>query len=228
MAKDAVVDLDDPLTEMAWLHGARLVIAQEVPEGSKWHETRIKELTGGDPITARHMYESEFTYYPTFKLVFTGNHKPILRNVDDAMRRRMFLIPFDFKVPKKSVDGNLGDYFKTEEADGILQWAVEGCLDWQLNSLNPPDRVRMSTDEYFDEEDIIGTFLTDCCEIGLGYRVMTTKLYQRYREWCEQEKEYALPSHRFRPMMAAKGYKSKNRGGQMCLQGIKLPDNYRS
>ncbi|MCZ6501854.1 MAG: phage/plasmid primase, P4 family [Gammaproteobacteria bacterium] len=213
-------------TELAWFQGSRLLNAQEIPEGSRWNETRIKMLTGGDPITARHMYESEFTYFPTFKLLFTGNHKPILRNVDDAIRRRLFLIPFEHKVAKKDIEDDLEECFKTTEAGGILQWAIDGCLDWQHNSLNPPDRVRMSTDEYFDSEDTIGTFLAECCEIGAGHRELTARLYRRYCDWCDTNNEYRLSNHRFLPKIAAKGYKSKNRGGQMSVTGLRLPDNY--
>lgn len=213
-------------TELAFLHGARLINAQEIPEGAKWNEARIKTLTGGDPITARHMYESEFTFYPTFKLLFSGNNKPILRNVDAAMKRRMYLIPFDYEVPEEKREGNLQEHLNENEGGGILQWAIDGCLDWQLNSLNPPARVRITTDEYFESEDKIGSFFDECCESGPGMRVSTSKLYQRYREWCEENGDYAFNRKRFLGMIRNKGYHSRNQAGQMTVSGLKLPDAY--
>jgi putative DNA primase/helicase len=169
------------------------------------------------------MYQSEFTYYPTFKLLFSGNNKPILKNVDEAMRRRMYLIPFEYKVPDHKRDGNLGEYLKEVEGPAILQWAIEGCLDWQHNSLNPPERVTMTTNEYFEDEDRIGAFFVECCERGVGQRELTTRLYNRYREWSEENGEYAVSRKRFLSTIAQKGYKSKNMGGQMTVEGLAIP-----
>jgi putative DNA primase/helicase len=212
--------------ELAELYGARLVTAQEPDAGSRWNEARIKTLTGGDPITARKLYQSSFTFYPTFKLLFSGNHKPMIKNVDAAIRRRMYLIPFDFKVPDEKRDGGLQDYLKQVEGPGILQWAIEGCLDWQLNTLNAPERVRVTTDEYFEDEDRIGVFFAECCEIGTGYREVTTRLYQRYRDWMQSNGEYAVSRKRFLESLAQKGFYSRNRGGQMSVEGIQLPVQY--
>jgi putative DNA primase/helicase len=213
-------------TELAFLQGARLVTGQEIDSGCKWNESRLKTLTGGDPITAREMYGNPFTFYPTFKLLFSGNNKPMIKNVDKAMRRRMYLIPFEYEVPDSKVDGNLRAHFQENEAGGILQWAIEGCLDWQQYTLNPPDAVRMTTDEYFEDEDRIGSFFTECCEMGLGYRELTSRLYQRYREWCEENGIFATSRWNFVAAIGQKGYKSKNRGGSMSVEGLKLPDAY--
>ena len=213
-------------TELAWFQGARLVTAQETDAGSRWNESRIKQLTGGDPITARHLYQSEFTFYPTFKLLFSGNNKPVIKNVDKAIRRRMYLIPFEYTVPDDKIEGNLQKHLQHNEGGGILRWAIDGCLDWQRYGLNPPERVRITTDEYFEDEDRIGAFFSECCEQGLTYRVPTTQLFQRYREWCEENGEYAFARPRFLASIAQKGFQSRNMGGSMCVQGIKLPDNY--
>ena len=169
------------------------------------------------------MYQSEFTYYPTFKLLFSGNNKPILKSVDDAMKRRMYLIPFEYKVPDEKRDGQLGNYLKEVEGPGILQWAIEGCLDWQHNTLNPPERVTINTNEYFEDEDRIGAFFVECCDIGIGLREATTRLYNRYREWCEENGEYAVSRKRFLSNIAQKGYKSKNMGGSMSVEGLQIP-----
>lgn len=213
-------------TELAFLQGARLVTAQELDAGARWNETRIKTLTGGDPITARHMYQSEFTYYPTFKLLFSGNNKPIIKNVDAAMRRRMYLIPFEYEVPEDKIDGKLQAHLKEVEGPGILQWAIEGCLDWQLNTLNPPERVMLTTNEYFEDEDRIAAFFIECCDQGTGLRELTTRLYNRYRDWCESNGEYPVSRKNFLSSIARKGFRSKNLGGQMSIEGVHVPDTW--
>ena len=83
------------------LRGARMVTASETEEGRAWAEARIKTLTGGDPITARFMRMDFFEFQPQFKLTIIGNHKPILRNVDEASRRRINMVPFLDKLPLK-------------------------------------------------------------------------------------------------------------------------------
>ena len=112
-------------TELAMLRGARLVVASETEEGRAWAEARVKALTGGDPITARFMRKDFFTFIPTFKLLIVGNHKPVLKNVDEAMRRRIHIVPFLHKPPQP--DPCLGEALRVE-GPGILRWAVDGCL----------------------------------------------------------------------------------------------------
>ncbi len=143
--------------------GARLVITTETEEDRAWAEARIKALTGGDPITARFMRRDFFTFKPAFKLTISGNHKPRLRNVDDAARRRFNIAPFRHKpaAPDKMLTENLKD-----EWPGILRWLIDGCLEWQRDGLNPPKVVLDSTSEYFAEQDIIVQWLDECCDKG--------------------------------------------------------------
>ena len=107
------------------LRGARLVTAQETEEGRRWAESRIKAMTGGDPITARFMRQDFFTFEPTFKLLIAGNHQPGLRNVDEAIRRRFNMLPFAVKIPPAERDKDLPEKLKAEWP-GILAWAIEG------------------------------------------------------------------------------------------------------
>jgi putative DNA primase/helicase len=127
-------------TDLAMLRGARLVTAQETEEGRRWAEAKIKALTGGDPISARFMRQDFFTFNPTFKLFVAGNHKPALRGVDEAIRRRMHLIPFLVTIPAAERDPELGEKLKAEWP-GILAWMIDGCLDWQRQRLAPPTAV---------------------------------------------------------------------------------------
>src|SRR4029077_2383546 len=121
-------------TDLAGLRGARLVSAQETEEGRRWAESKIKALTGGDPITARFMRQDFFTFEPQFKLLIAGNHKPGLRTVDEAIPRRFYLIPFTVTIPAEERDPGLLEKLKTEWP-GILHWMIEGCLSWQQRGL---------------------------------------------------------------------------------------------
>ncbi len=108
----------------------RLVVAQETQQGREWDETKIKTLTGGDRITARFMRRDFFDFDPQFKLFIVGNHKPRLNVVDEAMRRRLLLVPFTVQIPKGERDPNLPHKLE-KEWPAILRWAVDGCMEWQ-------------------------------------------------------------------------------------------------
>jgi putative DNA primase/helicase len=156
-------------TDMAMLRGARLVTAQETEEGRSWAESKIKALTGGDPITARFMRQDNFTFQPQFKLVIAGNHKPGVQNVDEAIRRRFHLLPFVVTIPEEERDPTLPDKLVAEWG-GILAWAIAGCLDWQRIGLSPPEVVRTATARYLEEEDSFGSWLDECCiQDGRGW-----------------------------------------------------------
>ena len=124
-------------TDLAGLRGARMVTAVETEEGRRWAESKIKTLTGGDKIAARFMRQDFFEYAPQFKLLIAGNHKPSLRTVDEAIRRRFHLIPFTVTIPPEQRDTTLGDRLK-DEWPGILGWAIEGCVEWMAKGLAAP------------------------------------------------------------------------------------------
>jgi putative DNA primase/helicase len=128
------------LSELAMLRGARLVTASETESNQKWSEARVNRLTGGDAITANFMRQDHFTYHPQFKLMFVGNHKPQLGTINDAARRRFNIIPFLHKPEKP--DQLLPKKLRSEYP-AILRWAIEGCLDWQVNGLIKPGVVEL-------------------------------------------------------------------------------------
>jgi putative DNA primase/helicase len=148
-------------TELAMLRGARLVCASETEEGRALAENRIKSLTGGDPISARFMHRDFFTYQPQFKITIIGNHKPILRNVDDANRRRLNLAPFVYKPtnPDKALERKL-----EAEHPAILRWMIDGCLEWQKEGLTRPAIVASATNEYFADQDLVRQWVEECCD----------------------------------------------------------------
>jgi putative DNA primase/helicase len=205
--------------EIAYFHGARLVTASETEEGKRWNESRIKQMTGGDPITANFMHQNPFTFIPTFKLLFAGNHKPALRNVDEAIRRRMHMIPFTVEIAPKDRDRDLS-YKLRAESPGILKWAIEGCLEWQKRGLDAPDRVLATTEEYFAEQDQLGQFFEERCALDPLLFTPTKILYSTYVSWAKSNGEFALPRQRFLQQLTFRDLHSAKRGGDMAVNGI--------
>jgi putative DNA primase/helicase len=171
-------------TELAMFRGARLVQAQETEEGRRWAESRIKALTGGDPITARFMRQDFFTFTPAFKLIIAGNHKPALRNVDEAMRRRLFLVPLIVTIHELDRDPDLPDKLKTEWP-GILQWMINGCLEYQDGGLRPPECVKAATAEYFAAQDTFAQWIDDSCDVGPARWDSPTRLFNSWKDYAE-------------------------------------------
>ena len=126
-----------------------------------------------------------FEFTPEFKLVIAGNHKPGLRSVNEAIRRRLHLVPFTTTIPKSERDPRLGDKLRAEYP-GILDWAILGCLAWQRDGLNPPEIVRDATADYLAAEDTVGRWLEEHCETGVKTWTATGVLFADWQAWCEQ------------------------------------------
>ena len=181
-----------PRNDLARLAGARLVTASESGEGHRLDEATVKEITGGATIAARFLYGEHFEYQPTFKILLSTNHRPAVSGDDDAIWRRLRLIPFEQSFEGRE-DRELPMKLR-EELPGILAWAVRGCLDWQRDGLGQAGAVQQATRAYRDDEDTIGTFIADCCEEGEGRSVDTSDLRAAYAAWCERHGERPLSS----------------------------------
>ena len=200
-------NIDQHPTELAMLKGARLVSVSETEDGRAWAESRIKQLTGGDKITARFMRQDFFEFTPQFKLVIVGNHQPILRNVDAAARRRFNIIPF-VHTPINP-DSELESKLKAE-LPGIMRWAIDGCLDWQANGLVRPEVVLAATDEYFESQDLFGRWFEEQCDISDKKAWTATKdLYASWAAYARRSGEEPGDVRRFGPMIARRGLPPK-------------------
>jgi putative DNA primase/helicase len=178
-------------TELAGLHGARLVYASENEEGRSWAQAKLQELTGGDPIRARFMNKNFFTYDPTFKLTFMGNLQPTLQTTDNAMKRRMCMVPFD-KRPA-IVDTELFEKLKPEWP-GILRWAINGCVDWLEHGLPRPPVVIGANEDYFAEQDLIAQWLADECRCEPSNQHIWEKTSDLFAAWCAFAKAAREPA----------------------------------
>ncbi len=211
-------------TDLAGLRGARLVTATETEQGRRWNEAKIKEITGGDRVSARFMRQDYFTYSPQFKLVISGNHKPSIRNVDEAMKRRMHLVPFIVTIPAERRDRQLSTKLLTER-DGILAWALAGCLAWQREGLRPPESVLRATAEYFEAEDAVGRWIEERCMSVATARSLTAELFNDWKSWADASGEFVGTQRRFSDLLLSKGVqKWRNSVGVRGFQGIGLKE----
>lgn len=210
-------------TEVAALQGARLVTCSETERGRQWAESRIKQFTGGDEISARFMNQNFFTFVPTFKLLISGNYKPHLRP-DTAMRRRFQLLPFMVTIPEREQDKDLGAKLQ-REWPGILAWMIAGTVAWQRDGLNPPAVVVDATREYMDEEaeDVLSTWLADCCDQS-NPRTETkhSDLYRSYKMYCEQSGERPATSAQLGKELKRLGLGPKRTGSARMVIGLSL------
>jgi len=212
-------------TDLAMLRGARLVTAQETEEGRRWAESKVKALTGGDPITARFMRQDFFTFTPQFKLLIAGNHKPGLRNVDEAVRRRFHLIPFTISIPAEEQDPELPEKLRAESS-GILAWAIDGCRVWRDEGLAPPPAVADATAEYLEAEDTFKAWMDEELVEHSGCFESSAALFASWRAWAEKAGERPGSQKRFAELMAARGAERGKDAKQMKrgFWGFRLKD----
>ncbi len=210
-------------TDLAKLRGARLVIATEVSENNRWDESKIKVLTGGDTISARFMRQDFFDYKPQFKLLIAGNHKPAIRDVDEAMRRRLHLIPFTVTIPPERRDKLLSEKL-LRERDGILGWAVQGCCEWRRQGLNPPPRVLEATEEYFEAQDALGRWIGEACLLNPSVSSRTAALYASWKKWAEEAGEYVGSEKRLSQNLANRGFQKVTGTRHAAFTGVAPTD----
>ena len=208
---------------MAILHGARMVFAQGTESGRAWAEAKITSLTGGDAISARYMRQDIFTFTPKFKLLISGNHIPKLKNVDEAMRRRLYLLPFSQTFKGKKRDSHFAETL-LHEFEGILQRVFDGATAHEDQGLAPPAVVREATRLYFEEEDIFDLWLSECFLLGVNAHANPIDLFNSYRCFTEQMEELTETDRAFRQRLKKAGFirgSSSAKGGRYW-QGLKL------
>jgi putative DNA primase/helicase len=174
--------------DIARLAGARMVVSVEVDDGKRLAEGLIKQLTGGDTVTARYLYAQAFEFAPQFTLWLVANARPRVHADDDALWRRILQIPFTVVIPTAERDPELKRALRTEPAEqtAILAWLVQGCLEWQRRGLDVPDRVRDYTAEYRAENDPLAEWITDECDLNADHWTAARALRDAYERWCEQ------------------------------------------
>lgn len=202
-------------TEQADLFGKRAVVCQETGEGRRFNETLVKQLTGGDAVTARRMREDFWSFQPTHKLWLSTNHKPEIRGTDYAIWRRIRLIPFSVQFtdtgPARKdpeMEARLAS-----ELPGILAWAVEGCRAWLRDGLRTPAAVMAATEGYQQEMDVLAAWMRDCCVTARHCEARAADLYASYCAWASQTGEHPEKQRKFGMRLKERGFEQFTSNG---------------
>lgn len=207
--------------DLARLHGTRLVAASEANEGQRLDESLIKQMTGGDRISARFLHREFFEFTPTHKIFLITNHLPEIHGTEKAIWRRIRKIPFEVTIADHEIDKQLPQRLLLE-ASGILNWALEGCRLWQQEGLIPPKRVVLATDEYRGEMDVIERFIKERCILDGSSRISAGVLYASLKDWLQKNSEGDIASNKFSYRMEEKGYEKKREQNRKVYWGIRL------
>lgn len=212
-----------PNAELLKLKGKRMVETGELPEFRAFNESLLKQMTGGDLITARGMYaKNPISFNPKFKLIMVGNHKPYIKGLDHGFWRRTHVVPFDNTIPKEKIDKSLQEKLSSE-LSGILNWAIEGCLKWQQEGLEQPEKVKKAAEDYKQEQDYIGEWIADCCiEVDSSKYTIGQELFHNYDEWCNSHNESRLTARTLYKKLEEKGFVKVRQGEGNVIYGLWL------
>ncbi len=221
MAKEHNSENANP--DIAKLKGKRLVIASEISDAHRLNESLIKDLTGGDKISARFLNRNPIEFSPQCKLFMYGNHKPFVRGTDDGIWRRIKLIPFKYTIPENAVDPLLIEKL-TKEISGILNWCLIGLKELQKQNylINEPDIIKDETKAYRSEMDVIGQFLEEYgYTYNQFYKEKMKTVYEDYTEYCKCNGYATLSQRRITDYLNSKGVMSAvGSGNARIYQGI--------
>lgn len=215
-----------PKNDVARLNGPRFVATSETEDNQKFAESAIKQMTGSDTIAARFLYCETFEFKPQFKIWLGANHRPIVRGVDEAIWRRIHLIPFNVTIPTAERDKHL-EAKLIKELPGILNWALAGCKEWQEGGLQPPAEVQAAVKEYRNDMDQFGQWFDESCvkapegkEQSIKTRV--SELYQSYQWWTEDNTGWTMNQTRFGRTLAERGFTKVSTYRGAVYEGIGL------
>lgn len=173
-------------TEIARLAGARMVVCSEVNEDDRFDEAKVKQLTGGDTLTARFMNKDHFSFRPTHQLWLMGNSQPAVRSGGRSFWRRLRLIPFEHEVPEEKVQDDLQGLLIRDHGPAMMAWIVAGAVAYHQAGLQEPDSVKAATAEYAHDQNTVARFVEDSCHLGGGehVRLKVSKVREAYEAWC--------------------------------------------
>jgi len=207
--------------DVARLRGVRAVFMNETAQGARFDEAKLKDLTGGDTLSARFLHQEFFDFRPTHRLIIRGNHKPAINGTDNGIWDRLRLVPFTVTIPPADQDGDLRRKLEVQ-LPGILNWALQGCREWQEGGLKPPIIITEAVRQYRDESDTLGRFVTECCTVRNLAQVKSSALFKRYQEFCEQASERWIPAKDFPAEMERRGLQWKRTKTGGMFFGLEL------
>ena len=214
---------EGPRSDLARLHGARLVTASEGEAGTYLAESVVKQITGDDAITVRRLYENEFQFRPGAKVFLATNHEPRIRGTDEGIWRRLWLLPFMVTIPEEARDPAILTRLEAE-GSGILNWCIEGLRRYHVNGcrLSPPAKVLAATARFRSESDMVGRFLAHEMKPDPLGTIERAALFKIYLKWCEEEGERPVSNRAVTKYLRERQYGERKLGGAMCWTGIKI------
>jgi putative DNA primase/helicase len=213
-------------TDVASCAGSRMVVLHETKRGASFDASKVKLLTGGDRLTARHMRQDFFDFKPTHTLIMLSNYKPQADATDAALWRRIQLVPFNVVIPPERQDRELADKIRSAELPGVLRWTVLGALQWQQRGLDPPSIVQEQTEAYRAAEDVIGAFIEERCTRNKVAKVKAGTLYASFKEWCQSQGAHVVRGNDFSAELQARGFRRKKTNTGAIYFGLGLnPDD---
>ncbi|MET3117871.1 P4 family phage/plasmid primase-like protein [Undibacterium sp. GrIS 1.8] len=210
--------------DLAALIGARLVICSETEDNTALAESLVKSLVSGDSMAVRQLYAAPVQFTPNFKLVMAGNHKPIVRGNDNGIWRRVRLVPFNRTFAPDERDPLLLTKLRAETPH-ILAWMVQGCIDWQRVGLSvTPATIRQATDAYQVDQDLTGTWLSECTTVDKFGETSTTDLYANYKLWSIDNGLRPASAVSLGRRLGERGYSVRQSHGKRIWCGLSLTD----
>lgn len=213
--------------EMAEVKGKRLLIAAEMQEGARLNDSTVKQLCSTDDVFAEKKYKDPFSFKPCHTLVLYTNHLPRVSASDDGIWRRLIVIPFNAKITGSSDIKNYSEYLYDNAGGAILSWIIEGSkkvIDTDYH-IPVPDCVQNAIDEYRSQNDWFGHFLEDKCELDASFRESSSKLYQTYRNYCNDTNEYSRSTADFYFALENAGFERIKVKNKRFFKGLRLREN---
>ena len=208
--------------DLARLIGARFVTSVEVDIKKSLNESVVNRITGNDPLTVKFLYGEHFEFIPKFKLFIAGNNRPNIEGTSHATWRRIRLIPFEVRFEEGN---NMNKKLYNElihELPGILNWAIEGCLKWLRDGLEPPGEVKAATTSYRQQSDTVANFLNELCKLAPSLSIKSSELYNAYKKWCRDNAEPSIGKQHFTESMNNKGFRKVKKQGTEKWEGLEL------
>ena len=135
---------------------------------------------------------------------------------------KLVIAPFAETIPLEERDQKLSEKLRGQYA-GILRWAVEGCISWQLNGLGPPAAVRDATaEDYLAAEDVVGQWLDDRCVPSAACRTPVKALFADWQNWCHRLGEHEGSTKKFSQQLQGRGFRPDRTGSSRGFLGIAL------
>lgn len=210
--------------EMAELKGKRLIIASEMEEGMRLNTAIVKQLCSTDEIQAEKKYKDPFSYIPSHTLVLYTNHLPKVGANDDGIWRRLIVIPFNAKITGTTDIKNYTDYLVKNAGPAIMEWIIEGAkkVSDAAFKIDPPFCVHEAVKAYRADNDWLGIFLSECCELDATFSQKSGDFYQEYRAYCLRNGEYTRSTTDFYAALEGAGLEKRRTKKGSFVFGVKV------